>query len=152
MIWIKSNENITRLLALDVKTYLWFNFIKNRIKKRIKTIIDFGIGGTVTAAGVSGTKRYKIINKNKKLKLVLSFSSRSKTNHKRYQAGGLNQKNLFHLNPDKKSNHSTKGTKKDKPYTKQENMIYKHKIIIHFFILENLNFSTKSTKIDGRMI
>ena len=97
-------------------------------------------------------KRYKIINKNKKLKLVLSFSSKSKINHKRYQAGGLNQKNLFHENPDKKLNHSTKGTKKDKPYTRQENMINKHKIIIHFFILENLNFSTKSTKIDGRMI
>ena len=101
---------------------------------------------------VPNFEKINLLYQNKKLKLVLSFSSKSKINHKRYQAGGLNQKNLFHLNPDKKSNHSTKGTKKDKPYTKQENMIYKHKIIIHFFILENLNFSTKSTKIDGRMI
>ena len=65
MIWIKSNENITRLLALDVKTYLWFNFIKNRIIKRIKIIIDFGIGYTRTAGhGVKVNERFSDIIKN----------------------------------------------------------------------------------------
>ena len=65
MIWIKSNENITRLLALNVKTFLWFNFIKNRIIKRIKTIIDFGIGCTRTAGhGVKVNERFSDIIKN----------------------------------------------------------------------------------------